>query len=38
MRKILIAMAVALLTTVAANAQFEAGKGYVGGSLTGLNM
>ena len=38
MRKELIAMAVALLTTVAANAQFEAGKVYVGGSLTGLNM
>lgn len=38
MRKKLIAMAVALLTTVAANAQFEAGKVYVGGSLTGLNM
>ena len=30
MRKKLIAMAVALLTTVAANAQFEAGKVYVG--------
>ena len=31
-------MAVALLMAVTANAQFEKGKVYIGGSLTGLNM
>lgn len=31
-------MAIALLASVSANAQFEKGKAYVGGSLTGLNM
>lgn len=38
MRKKLIAMAVALLGVTTANAQFAEGKGYIGGSLTGLNM
>ena len=37
MKKKLLAMAVALLATTAANAQFEQGKTYIGGSLTGLN-
>lgn len=37
MKKKIITMAVALLTAVAANAQFEKGKAYVGSSLTGLN-
>ena len=37
MKKIAV-MAVALLTTVAANAQFEKGKVYCGASLTGLNL
>ena len=32
-----MAMAVALLATTAASAQFEEGKTYIGGSLTGLN-
>ena len=31
-------MAVALLTAVTASAQFEQGKTYIGGSLTGLNL
>lgn len=38
MKKKILAMAVALLTALTANAQFEKGKVYVGGSLTGLNM
>ena len=38
MKKKLFAMAVALLMAVTANAQFEKGKVYIGGSLTGLNM
>ena len=38
MRKKLLAMVVALFAAVTANAQFEEGKVYVGGSLTGLNM
>lgn len=33
-----MAMVVALFAAVTANAQFEEGKVYVGGSLTGLNM
>lgn len=37
MKKKLITMAVALLTALTANAQFEQGKTYVGGSLTGLS-
>ena len=37
MKKKLMAMAVALLATTAASAQFEQGKTYIGGSLTGLN-
>lgn len=37
MKKKLMAMAVALLATTAASAQFEEGKTYIGGSLTGLN-
>lgn len=38
MRKKILAMAIALFTAVSANAQFEEGKTYVGGSLTGFNM
>lgn len=38
MRKKIMTMAVALLAAVTANAQFEKGKVYVGGSLTGFNM
>lgn len=38
MRKKLIAMTMALLGVATANAQFSEGKGYIGGSLTGLNM
>ncbi|KGI59513.1 hypothetical protein HMPREF3034_01335 [Prevotella sp. DNF00663] len=38
MRKKIVLMIAALLMTVAANAQFEGGKTYIGGSLTGLNM
>lgn len=38
MRKKLMAMVVALFAAITANAQFEEGKVYVGGSLTGLNM
>ncbi len=37
MKKFLV-MAVAMLTTVAAHAQFEKGKVYCGASLSGLNM
>ena len=37
MKKLLI-MAVALLSTAAAHAQFEKGKVYCGASLSGLNM
>ena len=37
MKKIVV-MAVALLSTVAANAQFASGKKYCGASLTGLNL
>ncbi len=32
------ALAVGLLTAVTASAQFEQGKAYIGGSLTGLNL
>ena len=38
MRKKIFTMAVALFTALTANAQFEKGKVYVGGSLTGFNM
>lgn len=38
MKKKLIAMTIALLGVVTANAQFSEGKGYIGASLTGLNM
>lgn len=38
MKKKILTMAFALLTVMTANAQFEQGKTYVGGSLTGLNM
>ena len=38
MRKKLIAMIAALCMAVTANAQFEQGKVYLGGSLTGLNL
>lgn len=38
MRKKLMMLLVGCLMTVAANAQFEEGKAYVGGSLTGLNL
>ncbi len=38
MKKKIIVMMVALLAAVTASAQFEKGKVYVGGSLTGLNM
>ncbi len=38
MRKKLAILAVALLTTAAAHAQFESGKKYCGASLTGLNL
>lgn len=38
MKKKILTMAVGLFTALTANAQFEAGKVYVGGSLTGLNM
>lgn len=38
MRKKLMAMVVAMFAAVTANAQFEEGKVYVGGSLTGFNM
>lgn len=37
MKKILL-LVVGLVMTVAANAQFEQGKYYISGSLTGLNM
>ena len=38
MKKKILSMAVALLCAVSAHAQFEEGKVFVGGSLTGLNM
>lgn len=38
MKKRIALMAVTLLMAVAANAQFEQGKLYIGGSLTGLNL
>lgn len=38
MRKKIFAIAIALLSTLTASAQFESGKTYVGGSLTGFNM
>lgn len=37
MKKMLV-MALVLLTSVAAHAQFESGKKYLGASLTGLNL
>lgn len=37
MKKMLV-MALAFLTSVAAHAQFEGGKKYLGASLTGLNL
>ena len=37
MRKMIV-VALALLTSVAAHAQFESGKKYLGASLTGLNL
>lgn len=37
MKKKILAVAVALFSAMTANAQFEQGKTYVGGSLTGLN-
>ena len=36
--KKMVLVAVALLASVAAHAQFESGKKYVGASLTGLNL
>ena len=36
--KKLFLLVIGLVLTVAANAQFEQGKYYVSGSLTGLNM
>ena len=38
MKKKKLAIVVALLSTITASAQFEEGKVFVGGSLTGLNM
>ena len=38
MKKKFLSMAVALLCAMSAHAQFEEGKVYIGGSLTGLNM
>lgn len=38
MKKKIFTMTVALLAALTASAQFEKGKTYVGGSLTGLNM
>lgn len=38
MRKKLLTLAVALLTVATASAQFEKGKTYIGGSLTGINL
>lgn len=38
MMKKLYALVAALMVSVAANAQFEQGKFYMNGSLTGLNM
>ena len=38
MKKTLLIVTLALLTSLTASAQFQKGKGYVGASLTGLNM
>ena len=38
MKKKLTLLFVALMMVVAANAQFQEGKGYLGASLTGLDM
>lgn len=38
MKKKILAMAAALFMSVAAHAQFEQGKLYINGSLTGLNL
>lgn len=38
MKKKLISLFAALVVATAANAQFQAGKGYVGGSLTSFDM
>ena len=38
MKKKMLLMAAALLLTVSASAQFHEGKGYIGASLTGLNL
>jgi hypothetical protein len=38
MRKSIIALTAALLMTLSANAQFQQGKGYVGASLSGLDI
>lgn len=38
MRRKLVMLFAAMLLTITANAQFEADKVYVGGSLTGLNL
>lgn len=38
MRKKILIMTIALLSTVGAMAQFEEGKAYIGASLSGLNL
>lgn len=38
MKKKVLLLVAALVMTVAANAQFQQGKGYIGASLTGLDM
>lgn len=38
MKKKILAMAVGLFTALTANAQFEEGKVYIGGSMTGMDM
>ena len=38
MKKKIMLLIAALVMTVAANAQFQQGKGYIGASLTGLDM
>lgn len=38
MKKKLVFMLVGLVVTMAANAQFEQGKKYIGSSLSGLNL
>lgn len=38
MKKKVLVLMVALMSVITASAQFEKGKVYVGGSLTGLNM